>query len=81
LTSPKFKDKDGLGVGSTFAELFAKHPNLEAYGSEIEARVHVVIGSLIYRLDMNDNRSELDEDAIPGETKIMYVTILVLRQV
>ena len=76
ITTPIAKTEDGIGIGSTFAELRAQTPDIQVYGSEIESRTHAVRGREMFLLDMYETTYELEEDKIEPNTVIKQITIL-----
>lgn len=76
ITVPTAKTEDGIGIGSTFAELRAKTPGIQVYGSEIESRTHAVRGREMFLLDVYETAYELDEEKIDPNAVIKQITIL-----
>lgn len=75
VTSTKAQTVKGIKVGDTFQDLQKVFPEIEVHGSEIEGRTNAVAGNLSYRLAMGNFNYEIDEAKIPGNTKILSITI------
>lgn len=68
--------KEGVKMGSTFAELKAAYPSMEVHGSEIEGRTYARVGQLAFRLDIPMFTYDVDVAKIPEETKVMEIMIM-----
>ncbi|MCP4438230.1 MAG: hypothetical protein GY810_04735 [Aureispira sp.] len=75
IYSPLYKTKEGIGIGSTFAELKKAYPNRETHGSEIESRTSTEVGGLSFRLDAYFSTHKIDESTIKLSTKILQISI------
>lgn len=75
LSSSKYKTKEGLGVGSTFADLKKLHPTIETHGSEVEGSTGSTLGGLGFKLDIYFWSHEIDESQIPASTEVVQIYI------
>ena len=69
------KTAKGIKVGSTFGDLKAAFPNINAHGSEIEGRTYAKANNISYRLDVANFSYEMDNSKIPTDTKIIQIII------
>lgn len=76
VTTSRASTWNGLTVGSTFAALKEALGNdVEAHGSEIEGRTSVDDGYFSFLLDTYFYTYDVDEKAIPEDTKIKAITL------
>lgn len=76
ISSPNYKTKEGISIGSTYEDLKKHYPNLETHGSEIESRTNSRLGGLSFLLDTYFGTYEIDESKIKPSTKIKRISIL-----
>lgn len=65
----------GITVGQHWSDLRAAFPDIEAYGSEIEARTYAITDQMSFRLNVANSTYELDEASIPATTSITEILI------
>ncbi len=75
ISTPKAVTEDGIHIGSTFRELQAKSPAIQAYGSEVEGRTHAVRDREMFLLDVYETAYDLDESTIKEGAVIKQITI------
>lgn len=78
IFSPKYKIREGIGVNSTYGDLINAYPNIKTHGSEIESRVHSIVGNIGFQLDVYSPHYNLDNDKdliINSSTKIIAIII------
>jgi hypothetical protein len=75
VESPKASTEKGIKLGSTFKDLLAAYPKLEAHGSEMESRTYAKFGNISYRLDVANTQYDLDKTKIPATAKIIEIVI------
>ncbi len=75
VTTPKAKTKEGIGIGTTYAEIESKLPDFEVHGSEVESRTHIFVDNLAFQLDFPSASYDLDKTKIPKEAKVIKIWI------
>ncbi len=67
------KNKEGIKVGSTLADLRKAYPKLVAHGSEMESRVTVEAGGYSFLLNASSNKYNLDQATLKATVKVKAV--------
>jgi hypothetical protein len=75
VNSPKAETAKGIKIGNTFKDLLKAFPNIAVHGSEIESRTTATANNISYRLDIANNKYDIDKSKIPATTKITEITI------
>lgn len=75
ISSPDYKTKEGIHVGSTFIELKNTYPDIETHGSEIESRTTSRVGGLFFLLDVYFSSYIIDESEIAPSTLVKKIYI------
>jgi hypothetical protein len=70
VKSPKAQTAKGLKIGDSFQDLLNAFPNIAVHGSEIESRTTATAHNISYRLDIANNKYDIDKAKIPATTKI-----------
>lgn len=73
ITSDAVKTENGLGVGSTWADIRAAYPSAQVFGSEIEGITAAVVGAYHFQLDIRNWSYEVDEAKIEPDTKVTEI--------
>lgn len=76
ISSPNYKTKEGISIGSTYEDLKKHYPNIETHGSEIESRTSSRVGGLSFLLNASFNTYKIDASKIKPSTKIKKINIL-----
>ena len=75
IETPKASTEAGIKVGDTFKDLLKAYPNIEVHGSEVESRTYAKAGKLSFRLNVANNKYDLDRAKIPATAKITEIVI------
>jgi hypothetical protein len=75
VSSPKAQTAKGIKIGGTFQDLLKAFPDIAVHGSEIESRTTATAHNISYRLDIANNKYDVDKTKIPPTTKITEITI------
>ena len=67
------KNKEGIKVGSTVADLRKAYPKLVAHGSEMESRVTVEAGGYSFLLNAASNQYNLDQATLKATAKVKAI--------
>jgi hypothetical protein len=75
VSSPKAQTAKGIKIGDAFQDLQKAFPDIAVHGSEIESRTTATAHNISYRLDIANNKYDIDKAKIPATTKITEITI------
>ena len=75
VTKPGYSTPEGIGVGSTWADLQAAYPGIEAHGSEIESRVYAQGGAYSFKLDANSVQHDLPRGVVTAGTRVTEINV------
>ena len=75
ISSPEYKTKEGVHIGSTFMDLKNTYPGIETHGSEIESRTTSSVGGLFFLLDVYFSSYIIDESEIAPSTLVKKIYI------
>lgn len=75
VTTPKARTKEGIGIGTSYAEIEEILTDFEVHGSEVESRTHVFVGNLAFQLNFPSAEYNLDKNKIPKDAKVMKIWI------
>jgi hypothetical protein len=75
IKTPKAQTAKGIKIGDSFQDLLKAFPDIAVHGSEIESRTTATAHNISYRLDIANNKYDIDKAKIPAATKITEMTI------
>ena len=79
FNSPEVKTEEGIGVGSTFAEVLAAYPKLKVKKSKVGDRVFGKVWEMFFILDYKTEQEKLSADSIPPTAKVTEVRIRIKK--